>query len=699
MRSMIFTSALMIGSCFVTVAENPYQEHNKHEHKRTDFEYVIDNYKDSALESKFRAYKLIELIATGEGKVGNYSFNGIGSLGTYEEHKLAFELLQYIGNKYGSGFYIPYGDNYDFVRTAINYGALFGKGVESKATNSIISNNKNSCYNDEDTRYSNDTAHLKSHTAIKKAFEKAINIDNKGQLANESLVDSIIDENPDILNDEPICTKVKYALIKGAIKSFSLVHNIISKKPDILFDPRLRDHITGYLEEANYVSETFIEHLCFQNPEILQQLTKEGLAEIIIQDSLKLDKKGRFKREWLVREIIEQNPHILISLSNIVDIFVNSICLDGEENLRSEWMISQIIKCKPDILDLLSKEDVERIFDILTNTKQNGDLHSKLALDFAYYILHHKFDFLSKEALRNAFVVSTGINKKNDGLNSENLAFLIFKKYPEILSRFDEVELIDMLSNAIEQTKLCNSSISTDFSNINEPEKICKNLKGDNPIQNDEQNKIHSLWLLSEIIKYNPDLLEKLSKQQTKLILNLSLEGYKNENVNYAWIAYYLVLKNHSNIDESELKKMLIFSTKLNKKNDFYSEALAVAIVLKDNSILDKITKNQFETIFQNAIGFNEKNIMRSQILVIKIIENDPKVLDLLSEIFILQCFKDAMNVNEDGVPKFKWLAEKLIRHKKNEKYVIADAVLKKYLASNNQHIKEIVKLRESNRN
>ena len=91
-----------------------------------------------ALESELRAYEFIKLISTGVGKVGEHYFNGVGPIGTYEEHKLAFELLNYIGHKYGSGFYIPYGPNYDFVRTAVNYGSLFRYERDLGATNDMF---------------------------------------------------------------------------------------------------------------------------------------------------------------------------------------------------------------------------------------------------------------------------------------------------------------------------------------------------------------------------------------------------------------------------------------------------------------------------------------------------------------------------------------------------------------------------------
>ena len=123
----IFTSVLLITSVSAsTLVERP--EHNTHKHRRADFEDVIGYYSKN-INNEYEMYKFIKLISTGKGNVNDHSFNGVGSLRTYEDHKSAFELLQDIGNKYGSGFYIPYGPNYEFVRTAINYGAL-NKGVE-----------------------------------------------------------------------------------------------------------------------------------------------------------------------------------------------------------------------------------------------------------------------------------------------------------------------------------------------------------------------------------------------------------------------------------------------------------------------------------------------------------------------------------------------------------------------------------------
>ena len=138
----IFPAVLLITSVSAsTLVERP--EHNTHAYKRTDFKNVID-YCSTNINNEYDAYKLIELISTGKGEVGNYSFNGVDNkLGTYEEHKLAFELLEQIGNKYGSGFYIPYGPNYAFVRTAVNYGAL-NKWFEENKVLSEESNRKDS---------------------------------------------------------------------------------------------------------------------------------------------------------------------------------------------------------------------------------------------------------------------------------------------------------------------------------------------------------------------------------------------------------------------------------------------------------------------------------------------------------------------------------------------------------------------------
>ena len=129
----ILTSVLLMTSVLATVLEE--QRHNTNTYKRTAFQDVIE-YHSGNINNEYEAYKLIKLIATGEGEVGVYSFNGIyNKLGTYEEHDKAFKLLQEIGHKYGSGFYIPYGDNYDFVRTAVNCGALNKWFEENKGLN------------------------------------------------------------------------------------------------------------------------------------------------------------------------------------------------------------------------------------------------------------------------------------------------------------------------------------------------------------------------------------------------------------------------------------------------------------------------------------------------------------------------------------------------------------------------------------
>ena len=101
----------------------------------------LTDYYSEHINNKYDVYEFIELISTGKGEFNGYSFNGIDKkLGTDEEHELAFELLQEIGCRFGSGFYIPYGDNYDFVRTAVNCGAL-NKWFEEN--NDVISEKSN----------------------------------------------------------------------------------------------------------------------------------------------------------------------------------------------------------------------------------------------------------------------------------------------------------------------------------------------------------------------------------------------------------------------------------------------------------------------------------------------------------------------------------------------------------------------------
>ena len=210
----IFTSVLLITS--VNAAEL-IQEHKPNTYKRTDFEYVIKHC-SSNINNEYDAYKLIELIATGEGKVGKYSFNGVDSkLGTYEEHKLAFELLEQIGNKYGSGFYIPYGPNYDFVRTAINYGALNKWFEENKVLSEKSKKkdfnenafkkieevfNKNNEINKRNAFNAINGFETEKYKKAKEEWSKLITIGPNGYLADDVLAAVILSKN--ILTEEDI---------------------------------------------------------------------------------------------------------------------------------------------------------------------------------------------------------------------------------------------------------------------------------------------------------------------------------------------------------------------------------------------------------------------------------------------------------------------------------------------------------------
>ena len=340
MRSIIFTSALMIGSCFATVTET-YQEHNTHTYKRTDFKNVIDHYKGRALESALDAYKFIELISTGIGTVNGYSFNGVdNTLGTYEEHDKAFELLQEIGCKYGSGFYIPYGDNYDFVRTALNCGDLFGKGVESKITNPI-SNNKEADYDENDPLKVDPSIYDDKVFSIKKKYsEEKLKCFNDGQIT--ALLQAINNAN-DVYH---VLQNISEEQIKNAFTNATEVNvNNGSLRDDWLASRILREIPDAIGEEELKAAFT-------------------NATEVNVNN-------GSLRDDWLASRILREIPDAIgeeelkAAFTNATEVNVNN------GSLRGDWLASRILEKRPNAID---KESLENVNESISQVADYDDL-------------------------------------------------------------------------------------------------------------------------------------------------------------------------------------------------------------------------------------------------------------------------------------------------------------------------------------
>lgn len=316
MQLGIILSILMIGSCFSTEIENPYQEHNSHTNRITNFEAVIDYYNDSALESELRAYEFIKFISTGKGEVGNYSFNGVDNkLGTYEEHDKAFKLLEKIGHKYGSSFYIPYGNNYDFVSSALNYGALNkwfedNKGVIKKY---IKINNMVKALSDKRVGPLNEIKKSHSKTWAKTNFNKAMSVNNDDEIQNADLGKKIIKKSPTTIND----IELNKAFINAVgINRYGHLRNpdfavwVIRKMPNDISAKNINKALSNAMEidkDGNLIDPVFARWIIENKYKIIDKNT----INTSFVNSIKVDKSGFLTNEHIARLILEKFPNDL----------------------------------------------------------------------------------------------------------------------------------------------------------------------------------------------------------------------------------------------------------------------------------------------------------------------------------------------------------------------------------------------------
>ena len=378
MQLGIILSILMTSCSYETKLDPPfYDEFNSKKHPNKKFEAVIDHYKDMALESELRAYELIKLISTGKGTVGDLSFNGVGSLGTYEEHDKAFKLLQEIGCRFGSGFYIPYGPNYDFVRTAVNVGSLNkwfeeNKGVIKKY---IKINNMVKVLSDKRVGPLNEIKKSHSKTWAQTNFNKAMSVDNDDEIQNADLGKKIIKKSPTTINNSDL-NKAFINVVGinryGCLRSPDFAVWVIKKMPNAISAKNINTALSNALEfdkDGNLIGPVFARWIIENKGTIIDKNT----INTAFINSIKVDKTGFLTNEYIARLILEKFPKDL-SVDKFKDLLDKIIKLG---NLDYAYLVTMI-------LELFGDDTIEKIISDLF-VKSINSKNFKFADLFAAY--------------------------------------------------------------------------------------------------------------------------------------------------------------------------------------------------------------------------------------------------------------------------------------------------------------------------